>query len=168
MPTFACMNKVYLLLGSNLGDRHAFLRLAVRHIGKAIGTVTRMSACYSTEPWGKSDQPDFLNQVIVVQTQQPAEETLNRILAIEKKMGRTRNTRYDPRTIDIDILFYNKEIIRQPQLTIPHPHIAERRFVLTPLNELSPGFIHPVYHKNIHQLLSICRDPLLVKKNNPC
>ena len=159
------MNKVYLLLGSNLGDRHQSLEQATKRIGKTIGPVIRKSACYSTAPWGKSEQPDFLNQVLVTNTKLTAEDTLSRILDIEKKMGRVRKQRYAPRTIDIDILFYNKSIISKPQLTIPHPHIAERRFVLTPLNELSPQFIHPVYQKNIHQLLSICSDRLTVKKN---
>ncbi len=165
IPTFACMNKVYLLLGSNLGDRHALLERATQLIGKAVGPVIRKSADYSTAPWGKSDQPDFFNRVLVVNTKLSAEDTLNRILDIEKKMGRIREQRYAPRTIDIDILFYNKSIISKPRLTIPHPQIAERRFVLTPLNELSPQFIHPVHHKNIHQLLSNCKDKLPVKKN---
>jgi 2-amino-4-hydroxy-6-hydroxymethyldihydropteridine diphosphokinase len=161
------MNKVYLLLGSNLGDRQAALDRAGRFLEKGVGPIIRKSACYSTAPWGKTDQPEFLNQVLVVHTNLSPEKILICLLAIEKKMGRIRQERYAPRRIDIDILFYGKQIIRQPHLTIPHPHIAERRLVLTPLNELSPAFIHPIHHKNIHQLLSICRDRLTVKKFKP-
>jgi len=159
------MNKIYLLLGSNMGNPEKQLALAIRHIEKKIGRVTRRSALYQTAAWGKTDQPDFLNQVIVTETGLTAADTMRAILMIEEKMGRVRIQKNDPRLIDIDILFFNKEILETPLLSIPHPQIANRRFVLTPLNELSPNLVHPVRRKTIHHLLRVCPDKLAVKKN---
>ncbi|MEO7536374.1 MAG: 2-amino-4-hydroxy-6-hydroxymethyldihydropteridine diphosphokinase, partial [Ferruginibacter sp.] len=122
------------------------------------------SGIYRTAAWGNTDQPDFLNQVIIADTKLNASETLQQILSIEKLMGRIRTTRNAPRTIDIDILFFNKEIISEKNLTVPHPEIPNRRFVLVPLNELSPDLRHPVLNKSIHVLLAECADPLNVKK----
>ena len=159
------MNKTYLLLGSNMGNSRQKLLQAQRHIEKQIGTITRCSALYTTAAWGKTDQPDFLNQVVVVETNLTASATMNTILSIEKKMGRIRAKKNDPRIIDIDILFFNKEIIKEETLIVPHPQIQNRRFVLIPLNELSANFIHPVLKKTIHHLLRVCTDKLAVKKN---
>lgn len=159
------MNKIYLLLGSNMGNSRQKLLQAQKYIAKQIGSITRSSALYTTAAWGKTDQPDFLNQVIVVETELKAIETMNTILSIEKKMGRIRTKKNDPRIIDIDILFFNKEIIKEEALIIPHPQIQNRRFVLIPLNELSAKFIHPVLKKTIHHLLRVCTDKLAVKKN---
>ncbi|CAN5408366.1 2-amino-4-hydroxy-6-hydroxymethyldihydropteridinediphosphokinase [soil metagenome] len=158
------MNKSYLLLGSNMGDSGRQLKSAMKLIDQKIGQVTHKSGLYQTEAWGNTDQPDFLNQVIIVDTKLPALTLLQEILLIEEEMGRVRTIKNAPRIIDIDILFFNKDIISNKNLTIPHPEIANRRFVLIPLNELSPNFKHPIFNKSIHQLLSVCTDELNVKK----
>ena len=158
------MNKTYLLLGSNMGNSKAQLSKAIGNIEKQIGNVTRKSSLYATAAWGNTKQPDFLNQVIIVETELSAIQTMETILAIEKKMGRLRTVKNAPRIIDIDILFFNKEIIDQKQLIVPHPQIQNRRFVLVPLNQLSPNLIHPLLSKSVHQLLIHCPDKLNVKK----
>jgi len=158
------MNKTYLLLGSNMGNSQQQLSIAIKNITEQVGTVTRQSSLYTTAAWGNTSQPDFLNQVIVVSTELTALQTINMVLSIEKKMGRVRTTKNAPRIIDIDILFFNTEIIAEKILTVPHPEIENRRFVLIPLNELSPGFTHPINKKTIHQLLTDCTDTLHVKK----
>jgi 2-amino-4-hydroxy-6-hydroxymethyldihydropteridine diphosphokinase len=158
------MNKTYLLLGSNMGNSQKQLSDAIGHINKSIGKVTRQSSLYSTAAWGNTRQPDFLNQVVVTQTDLTAAETMSAILYIEKTMGRVRTVKNAPRVIDIDILFFNKEIIRERDLAVPHPEIPNRRFVLIPLNELSPGLKHPILKKTVHELLLNCADILDVKK----
>ena len=158
------MNSIYLLLGSNIGNCKQQLQSSIKHIEKTIGKLIRQSGLYTTAAWGNTNQPDFLNQVIVIETTLTAAETLQSILAIEKKMGRVRTVKNAPRIIDIDILFFNKEIIRLKDLIVPHPEIQNRRFVLIPLNEISSQFKHPVFNKSIYQLLSECPDPLDVKK----
>ena len=158
------MNKLYLLFGSNLGNSKAQLTKARQHIEKLIGPVTRQSSLYTTAAWGNTNQPDFLNQVIVVETKHTAIQTIKTILGIEEEMGRLRTKKNAPRIIDIDILFFNKEIIAEKILTVPHAEIQNRRFVLIPLNELSPNFKHPVIKKTLHQLLVNCSDTLDVKK----
>ena len=121
------MNKLYLLFGSNLGNSKAQLTKARQHIEKLIGPVTRQSSLYATAAWGNTKQPDFLNQVIIVETELTAVQTMQTILKIEKMMGRIRTIKNAPRIIDIDILFFNKEIIDQKDLIIPHPQIQNRR-----------------------------------------
>jgi 2-amino-4-hydroxy-6-hydroxymethyldihydropteridine diphosphokinase len=158
------MNKAYLLLGGNTGNRIKNLSNAILHIQSKIGNVIRQSACYETAAWGNTSQSPFLNQVLVVQTRLAAPELMQKILLIEKKMGRIRTIKNAPRNIDIDILFFNREMHSTAQLTIPHPQLQNRRFVLTPLNELSPGLVHPLLKKTIHQLLINCPDKLDVKK----
>ncbi len=158
------MNKTYLLLGSNMGNSQQQLLHAIKLIKKNIGKITRQSKLYATAAWGNTNQPDFLNQVIVVETKLSAAELIKTILSIEATMGRIRTKKNAPRIIDIDILFFNKEMIREKDLIIPHPEIQNRRFVLVPLNELVPGFKHPVLKKTIHQLLESCPDTLDVKK----
>jgi 2-amino-4-hydroxy-6-hydroxymethyldihydropteridine diphosphokinase len=158
------MNITYLLLGSNIGNSKACLTKAIMQIEKDIGDITRKSSLYSTAAWGNTKQPDFLNQVIIVETTLTALQTMQTILNIEKKMGRVRTVKNAPRIIDIDILFFNKEIINLPQLTVPHPQIQNRRFVLVPLNQLSPNLKHPLLKKTVHQLLLHCADKLNVKK----
>ncbi len=158
------MNNTYLLLGSNIGNSKASLAKAKTQIKRQIGAITRQSDLYSTAAWGNTKQPDFLNRVIIVETKLTALQTMHIILAIEKKMGRVRTVKNAPRIIDIDILFFNKEIIDQAQLTVPHPQIQNRRFVLVSLNQLSPNLKHPVLKKTVHQLLMHCPDKLNVKK----
>ena len=158
------MNKMYLLLGSNIGDSQLQLSVAIKNIEQKIGTLIRQSKLYSTAAWGDTRQPDFLNQVILVETALTPLNTMQTILAIEKEMGRVRTLKNAPRIIDIDILFFNKLVMDEPMLTLPHPEIQNRRFVLIPLNELAPNFNHPVLGLSIHDLLKICPDRLTVKK----
>lgn len=158
------MNKVYLLLGGNQGDPAKNLRKAWTLIEKRIGQILRSSSVYQTAAWGNRDQTDFLNQVIIAETPLTASQCLEACLSIEKEMGRTRSFKYAPRVIDIDILFFNKEIIHRHELIIPHPAMQLRRFVLVPLNELSPQLLHPVLKQTVHQLLLQCPDELNVNK----
>ena len=158
------MNTVYLLLGSNIGNSKTSLAKAITQIEKQIGTITRLSNLYTTAAWGNTRQPDFLNRVIIVKTALSALQTMQTILVIEEEMGRIRTVKNAPRIIDIDILFFNKEIIELEQLSIPHPQIQNRRFVLVPLNQLSPNLMHPVLKSSVHQLLLHCPDRLNVKK----
>jgi 2-amino-4-hydroxy-6-hydroxymethyldihydropteridine diphosphokinase len=158
------MNKVYFLLGSNMGNSEEQLQLATVSIQQQVGKVIAASAIYQTAAWGKTDQPDFLNKVIIVETSLRAEKILSVILAIEEKMGRIRTEKNAPRIIDIDILFFNDDIIREKDLLVPHPEIQNRLFVLIPLNELVPNYIHPVLHQSIQVLLKECKDVLNVKK----
>lgn len=147
-----------------MGNSKQQLAEAIKNIKRDIGKITRESNLYVTAAWGNTNQPDFLNQVIVVETKISAFQTIKSILAIEKKMGRIRTIKNAPRVIDIDILFFNKEVISEKDLTVPHPEIQNRRFVLIPLNELSPNFKHPVFQQSIHYLLKKCKDRLDVKK----
>jgi len=158
------MNKTYLLLGSNIGNSQLQLSVAIKNIEQKIGNVIRQSKLYSTAAWGDTRQPDFLNQVILAETALTPVETMQTILVIEKEMGRVRTLKNAPRIIDIDILFFNKVVVDEPTLTLPHPEIQNRRFVLIPLNELAPNLHHPVLGLSIHELLKICPDRLNVKK----
>ena len=158
------MNSTYLLLGSNMGNSTELLSNAIEQIENKIGPLLLQSNLYATAAWGNTSQPDFLNQAIEVATQLDATETLKEILSIEKNMGRIRTVKNAPRIIDIDILFFNNEIINRIDLIVPHPEIQNRRFVLTPLHEIAPQMIHPVLNKTIDQLLSFCPDQLAVKK----
>ena len=158
------MNISYLLIGGNQGDRAGRLATAREYIASAGGRIRRASVLYETAAWGKTDQPDFLNQALEVATGQEATAWLSTLLGIEEKMGRRREVKYGPRIIDIDILFFNNSIIHLPQLTIPHPEIQNRRFALAPLEEIAPSLTHPVLHKTIHELLAECTDPLAVKQ----
>ncbi len=147
-----------------MGNRPAQLAAAKKKLTKILGPVLRQSKIYQTAAWGKKNQPDFLNQVIILGTQKDPAGCMELILQIEHDMGRTRTVKNASRTIDIDILYFNKVVLNTTNLVIPHPAIQHRRFVLTPLNELSPHFIHPVLAKRNHQLLVECEDPLDVKK----
>jgi 2-amino-4-hydroxy-6-hydroxymethyldihydropteridine diphosphokinase len=158
------MNKIYFLLGSNQLQPQKQLLLAKKNIEKEIGIIKRCSAVYKTAAWGNTKQTDFFNQVLIAETKLTAREAIKAILAIEKNMGRIRTKKNAPRIIDIDILFFNKEIIESIRLQVPHPRMQLRNFVLVPLNELSPNLKHPVLHKTIHQLLRICPDKLAVNK----
>jgi 2-amino-4-hydroxy-6-hydroxymethyldihydropteridine diphosphokinase len=146
------MIDVFLLLGSNLGNRENFLFEASKAIAAGVGPITKKSAIYLSGAWGKTDQADFLNQVLQVSTLLTAQQVLKTILNIELDLGRERNERWGPRTIDIDILFYGEDVINESQLTIPHPGIHLRKFTLMPLAEIAPQLIHPVFNKSIQQL----------------
>ena len=158
------MNNTYLLLGSNMGNSQDQLQTAIKLIEERVGKLIRQSSLYATAAWGNTDQPDFLNQVLIIETRFGAVETLDKLLGIEKAMGRVRTIKNAPRIIDIDILFFNDEIIKEKQLTVPHPEIQNRRFVLTPLHELSPNLVHPVLQQPVSVLLEQCSDDLDVRK----
>lgn len=158
------MNKAYLLTGGNEGNKSGFLQQAKIYIKKECGEILNQSALYETEAWGKTDQPSFLNQVLLIETLLNAATLMKKLLLIENKMGRKRTEKNWPRSIDIDILFFNDEIINEKDVTIPHPQIQNRKFVLEPMNELAPDFFHPILHQSIHQLLIMCKDKLDVKK----
>jgi len=158
------MNITYLLIGGNLGNRQENLATARFLIGKHCGQITRESSVYETAPWGKFDQPGFLNQALEVNTELNARQLIRRILKVEKIMGRIRKEKLGPRIIDIDILLFNDEIQDIPFLKLPHPEMQHRRFVLIPLSEIAAEIIHPVLKKNISQLLHECPDELEVKK----
>jgi 2-amino-4-hydroxy-6-hydroxymethyldihydropteridine diphosphokinase len=158
------MNHAYLLIGGNEGDRVKYLQHASDYISGHFGKIIQQSSVYETAAWGKTDQPNFLNQVLLISTALDAPSLMQQILLAEKKMGRSRNEKYSPRIIDIDILFFNEEIINQSQLVIPHPEIQNRKFVLVPMNQIAPDLIHPVLHKSINTLLKECTDKLDVKK----
>ncbi len=158
------MNIVYLLLGSNLSDRARMLELARRGIEKHLGKIIKASSIYETEPWGFNSDNNFLNQVLSVSTLFTPQELLKIILNLEKVLGRKRNdTQYTSRTIDIDILFYNDQIINGKDLTIPHPRIQERMFTLVPLKEMDENLVHPSCHKTIAQLFRECKDEIKVE-----
>lgn len=156
------MNKIYLLTGGNLGDRLESLKIAADDIENKIGKIIRSSRIYETGAWGDTAQPDFYNQVHLLTTALPAEKIMERILKIEETMGRVRTSKNAARIIDIDILFFNDEVVDTHWLSIPHPEIPNRRFVLEPLNEIAPNLVHPVLMKRMHELLSICTDRLPV------
>ncbi len=156
------MNGIYLIIGGNLGNRVENLRRCVALIETRIGAVLNASGIYETAAWGKEDAGPYLNQVLFIKTDYSAEEILRRSLSIENTLGRTRHEKWESRLIDIDILFFNKEIIRLPLLTIPHPHLHNRKFVLIPLNDIAEDFIHPVFHQTVGELLKACPDPLEV------
>ncbi len=158
------MNKVYLLIGGNVGDRQGNLEQARREIDLCIGEISRTSSVYETAPWGNQAQDSFLNQVLEVLSPMDPDAILETTLAIEQRMGRIRQGLNQPRTIDIDILYFNNETIRKDGLTIPHPRIAERKFVLIPMKELNPDWVDPAHQQSIIQLLDACRDELEVNK----
>lgn len=158
------MNTAYLLLGGNIGDRELNISKATTLIEEQIGQVTKRSDIFVTAAWGNEQQPEFYNQVLMVNTMLPSGMLLSALLMIEEALGRKRNNdKWQERTIDIDILFYNDEIIDTPSLKVPHPFIPERRFVLMPLSQIAGELIHPILKKNIRTLLKECLDPLAVK-----
>lgn len=152
------MEHVFLSLGSNVGDRGANLQKALVDLEFWGVRVLRSSSLYLTEPSGKKDQPDFYNLVVQVKTDRSPEDLLTAIHAIERSFGRERKEKWGPRTIDIDILFYGDKVVDDPALTIPHPYLAGRKFVLVPLHEIASKFVHPIIKKTVEELLNECKD----------
>jgi len=150
--------KACILLGSNLEDRSRLLQSAERYIQAGIGKIICSSHVYATKAWGLTEQPDFLNKVIQVETSLSPLELLERLLDIENKMGRIRDVKWGPRIIDLDLLFYDDLVYKDAELTIPHPGIPYRKFTLTPLLEILPDLIHPVFGKSIRELAEKCED----------
>jgi len=159
-----CVHKiVYLSLGSNLGDRTAHLKTAIDHLG-AFGEVVAVSSFYETEPVEFVAQPWFLNCVVKLDTEKMPKQLLAGILHLEHEMGRQRRQKKGPRTIDLDILLFGNSIIQSPGLTVPHPAMHERRFVLEPLAEIAPELRHPVLKKTIQELREELPMGQIVKK----
>lgn len=161
------MSEAFLLIGGNLGDRYQNILEAGKKIEILCGKILKSSKLYETAAWGNIPQPDFLNQALQIQTYLSANQLMDALLVIEKEMGRIRNEKFDARIIDLDILFFDNAIIENQNVIIPHPRIAERRFVLIPLAEIASDLIHPVSQKKINRILSECPDKLTVKEFFP-
>jgi len=157
------MHFAYILLGSNLGDRDLQLQTAIEAIDK-LGNIQQYSSVYETAAWGLENQAHFLNQVLVLETELTAPLLLENLLRIEKEMGRERLEKWSARTIDLDILYFDNQVIDLEYLKIPHPYLQQRRFTLLPLCEISPDLLHPVLQKTNRELLETCPDLLEVKK----
>lgn len=162
------MPKAYLSLGSNIGDRYHYIQTAKQELKKHL-SILNESSIYESEPWGEKNQNWFLNQCIEIETQLDPHKLYTLIEQIEKKLDKEKTTKFGPRTIDIDILFYANQIIKPSisnikyPLTIPHPRLSKRQFVLTPLSEIAPNLIHPLDNKTIIELQSECTDKSEVK-----
>lgn len=154
------MEYVYFLLGGNLGNRLQTLKKALYLLSDEVGEIVQYSSVYETEPWGKYDQPIFLNQTACLKTERAPQEIMVTIRNIEQTLKRQRFEKWGSRTIDIDILFYGKQIINDEDLTIPHPALHERNFTLVPLKEMIPDFKHPVMNKSVSQLAKESPDTL--------
>ncbi len=158
--------RVYLSLGSNIGVREANLRDAKSRLG-AVGQVLAMSSFYETEPVEVIEQPWFLNCAVKLETAQTPQQLMKNILQIERDMGRRRVQKKGPRAIDIDMLLFNGEVIESDELTLPHPAMYRRRFVLEPLAEIAPDALHPILLKTIQQLLDELPAGQAVRKQKP-
>ncbi|OIN57071.1 2-amino-4-hydroxy-6-hydroxymethyldihydropteridine diphosphokinase [Arsenicibacter rosenii] len=152
------MHTVFILLGANLGDRVNTLQKARTLLGDRVGNVTRASAFYETAAWGLTDQPAFLNQVLLVETTDAPEVVLTKTQAIEQELGRVRHEKWGARLIDIDLLYYDQLICQSDRLTLPHPYLHVRRFTLVPLAEVAPDVVHPLLHQTNQILLDTCSD----------
>ena len=154
----------YILIGGNIGDPFNNLRTAKELMSKQCGTIIKESSIYQTAAWGLTDQPDFLNQVIILSTTLNPETLIRSLLSVEETMGRKRNIKFGPRIIDLDILLIDDFLIESELLNVPHPALQKRKFALIPLNEVAPDLVHPVENKTINQLLTDCKDELVVQK----
>jgi len=158
------MNHIYLMIGGNIGDRLANLENARNSIEQRCGPIQKQSSIFETEAWGFKDQPAFYNQALCIETTLSPQDLITTLLAIEVDMGRERLIPLGPRTIDLDIIYYNQTIIEAPGLSIPHPKLAARNFVLAPLVEIAPDFEHPILKKTNFQLYEASTDASVVYK----
>lgn len=157
------IKRVYLSLGSNIGDREAMLKSAIHHLHQPDFRVCRISPIYETAPVDYTNQGDFLNCVVEAETELLPLRLLHRIQRIERELGRQRLIAKGPRTIDLDILLYGRAVVNAPQLKVPHPSMQDRRFVLQPLADLAPDLRHPVYRRTIRELLEVAPDQRLLR-----
>ncbi len=159
------MATAYLGLVSNKGERINYIQKALNEIEKIDGTtIVKASLVYETEPWGNFDQEDYLNSAVKIETNLIAQDLLKELKSIEVKLGRQENKKWSEREIDIDLLFYENEMISGEYINVPHCQIENRKFVLIPLNEIAPDLIHPVFKKNISELLKETKDKLDVRR----
>ena len=158
------MNHVYLLIGGNIGDRLANLENARKSIEIECGPIQQQSSIFETEAWGLKEQPAFYNQALYIKTALTPQDLLAKLLEIEVSLGRKRLIPLGPRTIDLDIIYYNNTILEEPGLIIPHPRLAERNFVLAPLTEIAADFEHPILKKTTIQLYKASTDDAVVYK----
>lgn len=159
------MHKITILLGSNQGNRKELILKAIQLLEIRLGKCQKVSSIYESEAWGFEADTAFLNQVLVFESALKPEEILQIGLAAEKELGRTRNEGgYASRTMDIDLLFYDNQIIEMKNLQIPHPRLHLRRFTLEPLVEIMPNFIHPRLKKDMRELLEVCTDNVIPNK----
>jgi len=162
------MNRCIFLLGSNLGDKEKNISDAISEISQQVGIISAKSHYYESGAWGFESSQSFYNLALISETILDADKTLETALMIEKIAGRIRTKKYyTDRIIDIDILFFNYQIIYKTHLIVPHPLLIERKFALSPLCEICPDFVHPVFNKTIQELLHLCKDQTVVKKLTP-
>ena len=153
---------VFIALGSNLGKREQFLQTGRDALAQVM-EIERVSSIYETPPWGVVEQPKYLNQVVRVTTTLPPLDLLRFLKETERNTGRTEGVRYGPRVLDLDILFYGQEVLALDTLQIPHPRIAERAFVLVPMNEIAPDWVHPQNGLTIAELLTACPEEEIIR-----
>jgi 2-amino-4-hydroxy-6-hydroxymethyldihydropteridine diphosphokinase len=161
------MNQAYILIGGNTGNRVNNLAQACRKLEERCGSIKARSSIYVTQAWGMTDQRDFLNQAVLLETVLEAAELMDTILELEESMGRKRAARNGPRNIDMDILLFNDQVVDTTKLKIPHPRMHVRRFALVPMCELAPDLPHPVSGKKMTRLLKECKDRLEVERYAP-
>ncbi|MEA3314121.1 MAG: 2-amino-4-hydroxy-6-hydroxymethyldihydropteridine diphosphokinase [Caldisericota bacterium] len=147
------MHRVFIAIGTNLGDRNRNIEFAIKKMETNQITVIKKSPAYSTMPYGYKNQPMFLNCVVEAQTALSVEVLLHTLQKIEKEMGRIKKIHWGPRIIDLDIIFFDSDIVNKPDLQIPHPDMHSRDFVLKPLKDIAPDFVHPILHKTVKELL---------------
>ncbi|MEY4273746.1 MAG: 2-amino-4-hydroxy-6-hydroxymethyldihydropteridine diphosphokinase [Bacteroidota bacterium] len=152
------MKHVFLSLGGNLGNTQEIFERTYPMIENKVGPILQKSSLYQTAAWGLTDQADFLNQVVLLESSLTPNEILAEIQVIEKALGRERQVTWGPRTLDLDILFIDQELIQESDLQIPHPHIQDRKFILIPLHEIAADLNHPIYNKSIRELLNESKD----------
>jgi len=157
------MNTIFFSIGSNIGNRRENINQAIMLLEGKVGYIQKVSSFYETQPWGLETQNDFYNIVLKLSTKLDIEEVFVKIMDIEKKMKRESRKKWESRIIDIDVLFFNNDIINKVGIQVPHPWLHLRKFVLAPLAEIDADFVHPVLNKSVLEILNTCPDKLDVK-----